>query len=125
MIVVDADACPVKHEVYRVARRYDLEVLLVAARDDHDHAVGLGRGDRRLETAEHRAGVDQDDVVGLPRPRDDVLFFFVIQLAKPATALDTVAVLRHKMIDRLLQETDAFSAVKQQTPIHQPLLTPA
>ena len=31
MIAVDADACPVKQEVYRVARRYDLEVILVAA----------------------------------------------------------------------------------------------
>jgi uncharacterized protein YaiI (UPF0178 family) len=30
-IFVDADACPVKQEVYRVARRYDLEVTLVAA----------------------------------------------------------------------------------------------
>ena len=29
-IVVDADACPVKEEVYRVARRYRLEVILVA-----------------------------------------------------------------------------------------------
>ena len=30
-IFVDADACPVKQEVYRVAKRYDLEVTLVAA----------------------------------------------------------------------------------------------
>lgn len=29
-IYVDADACPVKEEVYRVARRYDLAVTLVA-----------------------------------------------------------------------------------------------
>jgi len=29
--VVDADACPVKDEVYRVAERYGLPVLLVAA----------------------------------------------------------------------------------------------
>ena len=28
-IFVDADACPVKEEIYRVARRYDLEVVLV------------------------------------------------------------------------------------------------
>ena len=31
IIAVDADACPVKREVYRVAKRYDLEVILVAA----------------------------------------------------------------------------------------------
>jgi len=30
-IFVDADACPVKDEVYRVAARYDLDVTLVAA----------------------------------------------------------------------------------------------
>ena len=29
-IFVDADACPVKQEVYRVARRYGLHVILVA-----------------------------------------------------------------------------------------------
>ena len=29
-VFVDADACPVKQEVYRVASRYDLEVTLVA-----------------------------------------------------------------------------------------------
>lgn len=30
-IYVDADSCPVKDEVYRVAERYDIEVTLVAA----------------------------------------------------------------------------------------------
>ncbi len=29
-LFVDADACPVKDEVYRVARRYELKVLLVS-----------------------------------------------------------------------------------------------
>ena len=29
-IFVDADACPVKDEVYRVARRYDLKVYVIA-----------------------------------------------------------------------------------------------
>jgi uncharacterized protein YaiI (UPF0178 family) len=29
-IYIDADACPVKPEAYRVARRYDLRVTLVA-----------------------------------------------------------------------------------------------
>ena len=29
-IFIDADACPVKNEVYRVAKRYSLEVTLVA-----------------------------------------------------------------------------------------------
>jgi uncharacterized protein YaiI (UPF0178 family) len=30
-IYVDADSCPVKEEIYRVAKRYELEVTLVAA----------------------------------------------------------------------------------------------
>jgi len=29
-IYVDADACPVKREIYKVARRYDLKVILVS-----------------------------------------------------------------------------------------------
>ena len=31
-IYVDADSCPVKEEIYRVAKRYQLDVVLVAAR---------------------------------------------------------------------------------------------
>jgi hypothetical protein len=30
LILVDADACPVKQEVYRVAKRYGLKVMLIA-----------------------------------------------------------------------------------------------
>jgi len=30
-IFVDADSCPVKNEVYKVAKRYDLDVILVSA----------------------------------------------------------------------------------------------
>jgi uncharacterized protein YaiI (UPF0178 family) len=30
LIYIDADACPVKEEVYRVARRYEMRVLVVA-----------------------------------------------------------------------------------------------
>ena len=31
-ILVDADSCPVKDEVYRVAKRYELDVVLVSER---------------------------------------------------------------------------------------------
>lgn len=34
-IVVDADSCPVKEEVYRIARRYELRVTLVANSQMH------------------------------------------------------------------------------------------
>jgi uncharacterized protein YaiI (UPF0178 family) len=48
IIYIDADACPVKEEVYRVARRYSLSVTLVAnswmrvpdSRDIQLHVVG-------------------------------------------------------------------------------------
>jgi uncharacterized protein YaiI (UPF0178 family) len=43
-IFVDADACPVKEEVYRVARRYGLEVTLVAnsrMRVPNEKRIGL------------------------------------------------------------------------------------
>lgn len=49
-IYVDADACPVKQEVYKVARRLGLEVTLVSASyiqpppDDAIGAVAVGKG---------------------------------------------------------------------------------
>jgi uncharacterized protein YaiI (UPF0178 family) len=47
-IYIDADACPVKEEIYRVARRYELQVFVVAATSprvpasDRVQAVGAG-----------------------------------------------------------------------------------
>jgi uncharacterized protein YaiI (UPF0178 family) len=47
-IYVDADGCPVKEEVYRVARRYSLEVYVVSNRrinvpfEERIHAVAVG-----------------------------------------------------------------------------------
>ena len=49
-LLVDADACPVKEEVYRVARRLDLKVVLVsnrrlaAPRDPRIETVVVERG---------------------------------------------------------------------------------
>ena len=46
-IYVDADACPVKQEVYRVARRYELDVTLVAnawVRTPDDPGISLEDG---------------------------------------------------------------------------------
>ncbi|MCP4626086.1 MAG: YaiI/YqxD family protein [bacterium] len=43
-IYIDADACPVKQEVYRVARRYKLKITLVAnswMRVPHEHGIAL------------------------------------------------------------------------------------
>ena len=59
MIVVDADSCPVKREVYRVAKRYDLEVILVAASwmqvpDDRRVRFILVRDEGKLDAADDR-----------------------------------------------------------------------
>lgn len=57
LIAVDADACPVKREVYRVAMRYDLEVLLVAAQ----WLRVPDRGRVRLVLVKHEGRLDAAD----------------------------------------------------------------
>ncbi len=59
MIVVDADSCPVKREVYRVAKRYNLEVMLVAASwmqvpDDRRVRFILVKDEGKLDAADDR-----------------------------------------------------------------------
>src|ERR1022692_3552853 len=41
IIYIDADACPVKDEVYRVARRYEMRVLVVAKATLHVPTAAL------------------------------------------------------------------------------------
>ena len=67
-IYVDADACPVKEEVYRVARRYGLDVLIVTnsrMRVPDDERISLvvvgGRFDAADDWIAERAG--EDDLV--------------------------------------------------------------
>lgn len=69
-IAVDADACPVKREIFRVAERYDLDVLLVAASWLRVPETGrvrlvLVRHEDRLDAADDRIveEVGPDDVV--------------------------------------------------------------
>jgi len=67
-IFVDADACPVKQEIYRVAKRYDLGVTLVAGswmRVPEEHnlslkVVGEGMGAADDWIVEH---VEAGDIV--------------------------------------------------------------
>ena len=75
-IYVDADACPVKQEVYRVARRYQLNVTLVAnawmrTPDDPDIA---------LEVVEDRFDAADDWIVDQVEP-DDIVVTADIPLA--------------------------------------------
>ena len=67
-IFVDADACPVKEEVYRVAERYELEVTLVAdswMRIPRDDRMALKVVDRNADAADDWIAeqVEADDIV--------------------------------------------------------------
>lgn len=67
-IFVDADACPVKEEVYRVAKRYGLTVTLVSnsrMRIPNEHWVRLMVVSSELDAADHWIAehVEKDDIV--------------------------------------------------------------
>ncbi len=67
-IFVDADACPVKQEVYRVAKRYGLTVTLVSnarMRTPDEQWVRLVVVERDLDAADDWIAehVDTDDIV--------------------------------------------------------------
>jgi uncharacterized protein YaiI (UPF0178 family) len=88
-IYVDADACPVKEEVYKVARRYGLKVTLVA--NSYMRAPG---GDVELVVVGQ--GLDEaDDWIVERVEKDDIVITGDIPLA--ARCLDQGArVLGHK-----------------------------
>ena len=60
-IYVDADACPVKNEIYRVAERHGLKVLVVSnapimvPREPWIERVVVGAGDGRGRRLDRRA----------------------------------------------------------------------
>jgi uncharacterized protein YaiI (UPF0178 family) len=69
VIAVDGDACPVKQEVYRVAKRYDVDVLVVAATwirvpDEDRVRFVLVKDDGKLDAADDRIveEVDEGDI---------------------------------------------------------------
>ncbi len=67
-IFVDADACPVKQEVYRVAKRHALKVVLVAnswMQTPLDHTIELVVVDGGLDVADDWIAehVREDDIV--------------------------------------------------------------
>lgn len=68
-ILVDADACPVKQEVYRVAARYGLRVTLVA------NSWMRTPDDPRITLEVVQAGLDEADdrIVDRVRPGDVVV----------------------------------------------------
>jgi uncharacterized protein YaiI (UPF0178 family) len=75
-IFIDADACPVKDEVYRVARRYELSVSVVA------NAPMRIPEDARVELVVVRDGLDAaDDWIAANVSVDDVVITADIPLA--------------------------------------------
>jgi uncharacterized protein YaiI (UPF0178 family) len=89
-VYIDADACPVKEEVYRVARRYGLEVTLVA--NSYMRVPGDDRV--RLQVVEEGPDAADDWIVDAVEP-DDIVITGDIPLA--ARCLDRGArVLGHK-----------------------------
>jgi uncharacterized protein len=75
-IYVDADACPVKEEVYRVARRYGLNVTLVA------NAPQRTPVDERIALVVVREGMDAaDDWIAEHAGEGDIVITADIPLA--------------------------------------------
>lgn len=74
-IFVDADACPVKHEVAKVAHRYGLPVTLVA-----NSWMRVPAGDVKLVVVEQGADA-ADDWIAAAVARDDIVVTGDIPLA--------------------------------------------
>lgn len=72
-VLVDADACPVKEEIYRLAQRHDLKVLLVTHGPLHPPSRLLAQG--RVETVRVARGLDSADdwIAANAGPRDIVV----------------------------------------------------
>lgn len=89
-IYIDADACPVKDEVYKVAQRYGLPVTLVA------NSFMRVPGSDRIKLVVVDAGLDKaDDWIVEQTEKDDIVITGDIPLA--ARCLDKGArVLGHK-----------------------------
>ncbi|SIO26602.1 hypothetical protein SAMN05444166_3341 [Singulisphaera sp. GP187] len=68
-IYIDADACPVKDEVYRVAKRYEIKVFVVS-----NSPLRVPK-DERIEAVEVRGGFDVADdwIVERVEPHDIVI----------------------------------------------------
>lgn len=89
-IYVDADACPVKDEIYRVAKRYELPVWVVA--NMHLHVPQA----KWLKMVVVSAGLDAaDDWIAEAAAKDDIVITGDIPLAARCLESDAV-VLDHK-----------------------------
>jgi uncharacterized protein YaiI (UPF0178 family) len=83
-IFVDADACPVKHEIYRVAKRYGLKVTLVA-----NSWMNHPRGNNVELVVVEKDHDSADDWIANRAAKDDIVITGDIPLA--ARCLDSGA----------------------------------
>lgn len=81
-IYIDADACPVKDEVYRVARRYEVRVLVVARTIMHTP------NDVLIEMVECAGFGEVDDWVAERAGQGDIVITADIPLAARCLAKD-------------------------------------
>ncbi|GLK68765.1 YaiI/YqxD family protein [Hansschlegelia plantiphila] len=88
VLFVDADACPVKAEVYRVAERHGLDVVLVA-----NSFMATPRGDHRIRLQVVPQGPDvADDWIVEAAAEHDVVVTADIPLAARCLAKGAAAV---------------------------------
>lgn len=86
-IYVDADACPVKAEVYRVADRHDLKVFVVA-----NAPIAVPR-DPRVERIVVGAGADEaDDWIASRVGRGDIVITTDVPLASRSVKAGALAI---------------------------------
>jgi len=79
-IYVDADSCPVKDEIYKLARRHELKVFVVSHGALHVPAKMTGQG--RVEAVRVKPGFGAaDDWIAERVQRDDVVVTADIPLA--------------------------------------------
>jgi uncharacterized protein len=86
-IYVDADACPVKNEVYRVAGRHAIKVIVVS-----NSPIAVPR-DPLIERAVVAAGMDEaDDFIAARAIRGDIVITADIPLASRCVKAGAVAI---------------------------------
>ncbi|TVP94124.1 MAG: YaiI/YqxD family protein [Acholeplasmatales bacterium] len=112
-LIVDADACPVKEMIARVASTYHLEVLWVAS---IDHEINMASGthiqvDAGRDAADH-AIIGLTDTASLVVTQDYGLA--AVCLAKGATVLHPDGWrYRHETIDGLLAQRTMHQAIRR------------
>ncbi|MSQ95254.1 MAG: YaiI/YqxD family protein [Gemmataceae bacterium] len=84
LIYIDADACPVKDEIYRVARRYEMRVLVVAKTSMRIPTDAL------IELVERAGFGEVDDWIAEQTGKGDIVITADIPLAARCLAKESL-----------------------------------